>query len=403
MHTNPLSEKRNISIVYASFDRFPAPKGASTHIAAFAGALGNTYGNVELVTLSGQDGFSLPEMAGVQHYPLPAMGSNMVSRALSYRSELGNWWAGRRVNIIHVRSIYEGYPLANRKHELCDFFVYEVNGFPSIELKYHHPEVDEDDELKRKLVHQEQVCLKAADLIVTVSEVNARHICSRGIAPEKIRVIPNGVDVNLFKWQEPRYQVGAPLRVIYTGTMTRWQGVHQAIEAIHLVRRDMPAELILAGPCKPSERKSLYRTIDRLGMAQHVTIQEPMSQAGLVDLLHNSDVALAPLPPNDRNLVQGCCPLKVIETMASGTPIVASDLPVVSALAINESEALLVRPGSPKAIKDGLLTLAKDPSLGQRLSKAGRARVEQEFTWQHATERLLQSYHELISDSQSSN
>ena len=54
--------------------------------------------------------------------------------------------SGRKVDVVHVRSIYEGYPLAKRKKDVCDFFVHEVNGLPSIELKYHYPEVDEDDE-----------------------------------------------------------------------------------------------------------------------------------------------------------------------------------------------------------------------------------------------------------------
>ena len=391
---------KNSPLVYASFDRFPAPKGASTHIASFAGALGARYGPVDLVTLPGKDGFHLPDMPGVRHHPLPALGENMIARTLAFRSELARWWGGRRVPLVHVRSIYEGYPIAKRKQDLCDFFIYEVNGFPSVELKYHHPAVDEDDELRRKLIHQEDQCMEAADLILTVSEINANYIRSRGVASEKIRVIPNGVDLDVFQWQPPRPRDERPLRVVYTGTMTRWQGVHQAIEAVQLFRRDYPAELVLAGPCRSNERKLLYRTIDRLGMAEHVTILEPLNQPALVDLLHDCDVALAPLPPNDRNLKQGCCPLKVLEAMAAGTPLVASDIPVVSALAKNETEAILVRPGSAKAIKDGMLRLYHDPHLGLSLSKAARARVEGEFTWQTATEKLLACYQDLLPDSQ---
>ena len=73
---------------------------------------------------------------------------------------------------------------------------------------------------------------------------------------------------------------------------------------------------------------------------------------------------LAPLTPGDRNLLQGCCPLKVLEAMASGTPLVASDLPVVRELARAEVDAVLVRPGSAKAIKDAVFRLADDPDLG---------------------------------------
>ncbi len=386
-----------LSLIYISFDRFPAPKGAATHIAAFADALGAEFGDLELVTLPGREGFPVPEMRGVRHFELPAQGANIITRAMAFRAELGKWWSKRRANIVHVRSIYEGYPLAKRKADVCDYYVYEFNGLPSIELKYHYPEVDEDDELLRKLRWQEQVCLDAADLIITVSEVNAACLQSRGVPSERIRVIPNGVDTELFHWQKPQPPNGELLKVLYVGTMTRWQGVHQAIEALQLYRRDLPAELVLAGPCRPHERKALHRTIDRLDMARYVKLLDPVGQRELVDLIHSSDAVLAPLPPNDRNLEQGCCPLKVIEAMAAGTPLIASDMPVVSTLAGNNQEALLVRPGSAKAIKDGLLRLREDPALGQRLSQRARARVEKQFTWSHATTRLLDSYRGLLS------
>ncbi len=384
------------SIVYTSFDSFPSPKGAATHIAAFAEALGAAYQNVDLVTLPGREGIGLPDLPGVRHHALPAIGENVITRAMAFRAELARWWNRRRVSVIHVRSIFEGYPLAQRKRDLCDWFVYEVNGLPSIELKYHYPEVDEDDILLRKLRHQEQVCLEAADLVITVSEVNASHLRSRGISRDKIRVIPNGVDPSLFHWQEPKPLENRSPRVLYTGTMTRWQGVHLAIEAVHLLRRDHPAELVLAGPCRPHERKALYRTIDRFEMAAHVKLLGPLTQCGVLELLHTCDAVLAPLPPNDRNLKQGCCPLKVIEAMAAGTPLIASDLPVVSALVEPEREALLVRPGSAKAIKDGLLRLREDSRLGPRLSRAARARAERDFTWRRATRTLLESYRYLL-------
>ena len=105
-----------------------------------------------------------------------------------------------------------------------------------------------------------------------------------------------------------------------------------------------------------------------LGVAEAVRFTGPVDQASLAQLHHESDVILAPLTANDRNLVQGCCPLKVLEAMASCTPLVASDLPVVRELVRPEEDALLVRPGSAKAIKDAVLRLVADPTLGRRLA-----------------------------------
>jgi glycosyltransferase involved in cell wall biosynthesis len=80
----------------------------------------------------------------------------------------------------------------------CDRLIFQVNGLPSIELKYRYPAVADDRELLHKLHSQEQICLQAADLIVTPSSVTMEYLQNRGIQPEKIRVIPNDVDLNVF-------------------------------------------------------------------------------------------------------------------------------------------------------------------------------------------------------------
>ena len=82
--------------------------------------------------------------------------------------------------------------------------------------------------------------------------------------------------------------------------------------------------------------------------------------------------------------------------MASGTPLIASDLPVVRELATDEVEALLVRPGSAKAIKDGMLRLRSEEGLAGRVSLAARARVERDFTWDRAQAALVEAYEGLI-------
>ena len=83
--------------------------------------------------------------------------------------------------------------------------------------------------------------------------------------------------------------------------------------------------------------------------------------------------------------------------MASGTPLIASDLEVVRELCTDDVEALLVRPGSGKTIKDGMLRLRADPDLGVILSRAARERVEREFAWSRARGELVAAYEELLS------
>ncbi|MEM0967780.1 MAG: glycosyltransferase family 4 protein [Verrucomicrobiota bacterium] len=393
-------------IISVSFDRFPSPKGAATHIDAFARALGAEFGAVDLVTVEplpdDQPGSNEAERQqggvewapGVRHVPLPAEGGNLIERVLSFRRQLDQFWKGRSPAVAHVRSIFEGYPLAREKEKRCGALVFEVNGMPSVELKYHYPQVADDEEFLRKLRHQEDVCLREADLIITVSQMTSRYLKGRGADPRKIEVIPNGVDLECFSYCSPRKRdPGSPFRLLYAGTMTAWQGVHHALEALALLRRDHPATLQLVGHARPSQEKWLRQEAAVLGVAGAVEWVPPVSKPVLVKYLHGCDAFLAPLARNDRNGLQGCCPLKILEAMAAGPPVIASDLEVVRHLIDEEcEEGMLARPGSGKAIKDCVLRLLDEEGLGVRLSRQARRRVERDFPWERAQESLIQAY-----------
>jgi len=386
-------------LAYISFDTVPAPKGAAVHIQALVQAIAVAFGEVHLVTVSpnGETRTHHHRWPGVHHTILPAEGPTLIDRVLAFRHHLLHWWQGKHFDIVHFRSIYEGFPLALQKAELTRHLLFEVNGLPSIELKYRYPRVAGDRDLLEKLRRQEALCLEAADRIITPSPTTQTYLSRRGTPTDKIQVIPNGVDLGLFQYFPP--QMGrdlSPLRLLYFGTAAAWQGVAIALQALALYQRDYPAELTILSPLRPSQRRELHYLIRKLDLGETVHLREPLSQAGLVPQMHQSDVILAPLTLNDRNLVQGCCPLKVLEGMASGTPVLTSDLPVIRDLGTPEEHFLAVRPGSAKAIKDALLRLREEPSLRERLAIAARQRIEAHYTWDHTTKPLVALYQDLL-------
>jgi glycosyltransferase involved in cell wall biosynthesis len=111
--------------------------------------------------------------------------------------------------------------------------------------------------------------------------------------------------------------------------------------------------------------------------------------------MHQADAIVAPLTSNDRNLIQGCCPLKVLEGMASGTPVITSDLPVVRELGMDGVHLLLVQPGSAKAIKDALLRFRTEPNLRIKMAIAARQQIAAHYTWAEASVALVAAYEEL--------
>ena len=399
-------------IAYISFDIVPAPKGAAIHIAAFSQSLAAAFGHIQLVTVSPttehiENHELFPQVMQIM---LPAVGRNLISRVLYFQNLLRGWLQNRHFAAIHIRSIYEGFVIALNKKQYCDQLIFEVNGLPSIELKYRYPGVVEDRELLHKLNSQEQICLTAADLIITPSHVTAAYLQSRDVPANKIRVIPNGVDLDVFTYNhncgsdtlaakinytEQAFTPAEVIKMIYFGTLSPWQGVNLAIEALELINKDVPAYLTVIGQAKDDQIKKLQQLALKLGIADKLTILEPTSQIQLVEYIHASDMIVAPLMPSDRNLLQGCCPLKILEGMATGVPVIASDLPVVRELGEDTVHFLLVKPGSAKAIKDAVLQLHEHRELATKLAENARQRIEKYYTWKLAGKALTAAYAQL--------
>src|SRR5687767_10863392 len=150
-------------IAYISFDIVPAPKGAAIHIQALVQALAAAFGEVQLVTISPKAGvIRYPQpWPGVHHIALPATGPTLIDRVMTFRKHLMEWWQGQFFDVVHCRSIYEGFPIAVRKARLTQHLVFEVNGLPSIELKYRYPRIAGDRDLQQKLRQQEAFCLES--------------------------------------------------------------------------------------------------------------------------------------------------------------------------------------------------------------------------------------------------
>lgn len=387
---------------YISFDVVPAPKGAATHIMAFTKAIADKLGNVQLVTVAASKYIDSPPIhSDIKQITLAAQGKYLIDRVLYFQKMLDQWQQEQlnkeiQYDVVHIRSIFEGLPLLKNKQKLYRQLIFEVNGLPSVELKYRYPKVAEDRDLLYKLHQQENICLDSADLIVTPSHTTKNYLQNIREVKTKIKVIPNGVNTSIFTYQKLQFIKPNHVDLLYFGTLASWQGVHLAIEALALIAKDISATLGIIGLGRDRQIAKLFKLAKKLKVEHLVTIQQPVSQPELVTRIHQSDIVLAPLIANDRNLLQGCCPLKILETMATGTPVIASDLPVVRELGNHEQHFLLVKPGSAKAIKDGVIHLINNFEVAESMSINARQRVEENYTWQQAGKSLVENYQTLL-------
>ncbi|MEZ4447120.1 MAG: glycosyltransferase family 4 protein [Polyangiaceae bacterium] len=376
-------------IAYAAFEAFPNRKGAGARMRQMLGALAEAGHEVHLLTLPPRSPEPLP--AGVVHHPLVAGADNYLERALVFRSQVARRLRTLAPDVVHVRGVFEGEAAAVQADRTGCPFVFEVNGLPSVELRYHYRAVGEAQAFEARLRALEARLLGRADRVITQSRTTLAFLHHRGLPRDTdARVIPNGADPA--RWALPPAPPSDRLRVLYAGTLAAWQGVAELLMAIRRVARERPVELRLAGHLARARRRQVERLLRRLKLSDGVALLGPLGPDALTAEVAAAHVCAAPLRRDLRNRVQGCSPIKLYEYMAASRAIVSTDLPCVREIVEPEVTARLIRAPQPKRLAEVLLELCAAPEQRARLGEAARAEVIARATWAHRRQALVDLY-----------
>ena len=391
-------------VLYTAFDIVPSPKGASTHILHNIRGLVNSQFEVHLFTPN--DGLLPPDDAieGARVTRIVQdLSQNFLARATHFgKAVLTHLTLNPNYDVVHYRNIWDGLAVAQNKKRFGYKTLFEVNGLSSIELKYHYPGIDAG--LLSKIKEQEIATLHLSDAIICPSNVTRDYIVSLGISPstslrtgrKKLTVIPNGVSPSDFSPSPLPSREGRVPVLLYIGTLADWQGLDILIRALPKILEQRPVHLRIVGRGRARQRKLLAKQIRKAGLDSCVAIQPGVPHHEVPALIAESDICLAPLGLNDRNVTQGACPIKVLEYMASSRPLVASNIPIVRELVREDVDALLFSPNDPEDLARQVLVLLDDDALSKRLSDAATERALTKFTWHEAQKKLVKVYRELL-------
>jgi glycosyltransferase involved in cell wall biosynthesis len=225
--------------------------------------------------------------------------------------------------------------------------------------------------------------------IVTVSESSRRDIADQlGVAPERIAVVPVGVDGAVFRPMPGVARV--PGRIMTTASADApMKGLVPLLEALAKVRTErQDAHLVVVGRLR--DGSTIPAALDRLGLKGAVRFVSGLSDQSIVDLYAEAEIAVVP------SLYEGFS-LPAIEAMACGVPLVATTggaLPEVTGP--SGAAALLVPPNEPGALAQAILTVLGDPRLRLRLGAAGRKRTAERFSWPVTARATAEQYYELL-------
>jgi len=384
-------------VLYTAFDIVPSPKGASTHILHNIRGLVNSQFDVQLLTPN--DGLLPPEdsIEGARVKRIHQdLSQNFLERASHFgRAVQSHLALHHGYDVVHYRNVWDGLFIAQNKKRFGYKTLFEVNGLPSIELKYHYPGIDLD--LLSKIKEQEVATLHLSDAIICPSNVTREYIASLGLSRKLVTVIPNGVSPSDFSPSPLPSREGRVPVLLYIGTLADWQGLEVIIKAMPKILEQQSVRLQLVGRGRSRQRKLLSKQIRKLGIEENVIVQSAVPHHEIPALIAEADICVAPLGLNDRNVTQGACPIKVLEYMAAGRPLIASNMPIVRELVREDVDALLFSPNDSDDLARQVLSLLNNIELSKRLAASASERVLTKFTWHESQKKLVKVYEKLLS------
>jgi len=234
----------------------------------------------------------------------------------------------------------------------------------------------------------------AADAVVILSESMREQLIGRGVPAERIHLVPNCVDAAWTDAPQGDPDRTGPLTIGLGSTLNAYEGVDVLIEAVALLReRGTDVRLVVLGSGPAAGE--FAELAQRRGLGDAATFTGRVSRPELMEAYRGLDVFC--LPRRDLPVTRLVPPLKPLEAMAMGIPVVASDLPPLRELLVGgggEDRGLLVRPDDPEALAAAVRTLT-DAAQRRRLGYAGRHWVRETRTWAAAASTYDAIYHEL--------
>jgi glycosyltransferase involved in cell wall biosynthesis len=376
--------------LYAAFDRFPSRKGSAVHIDRFAGALFEQAGGSGMLYALGGDGLPPYQREGdVEIVRYSRDTEHLLERAAGFSARLAALLEplSETLRIAHFRDPWSGIPIVDRLGRRYTA-IYEVNGLPSIELPFLYPAIPEA--ILERVAALEQRCLDGAEVVITPSRLTARGLRARGVDEGRLHVIPNGADVPAGPAPPPDDE---PARyLLYFGALQPWQGVDTALRAFARLRDLADLELVICASVHQRHAKPYRKLAEKLEVTDRVRWHHTLDQRELARWREHAVLSLAPLRDCSRNTAQGCAPLKIIESMAAGVPVVASDLPVVTELMADGVHGKLVAPDRPGELARAIRVLLDFPDRRAELGRAARAHVGAHLRWEQSIALLRNLY-----------
>jgi glycosyltransferase involved in cell wall biosynthesis len=234
--------------------------------------------------------------------------------------------------------------------------------------------------------HIEQRVFELSDLITSVSSSVSNELEEYGLNSNEVKVVGNGVDEKTFtpiskKGNKEKY-------VLFTGVLRARKGLFDFIECAALVSKEKPdVKFVICGDgpflphtIKMVRRKNLQKQIVFLGR---------VSKLKLIKTYQNATVQIVP------SHYEGM-PTVMLEGMACGLPVVATNVGGNSEVIVHGQNGFLVPPQEPRRMSFYVSRLLEDAQLREKIGAAARVTIEKKFSWDKIANNILECYKSVL-------
>jgi len=301
--------------------------------------------------------------------------------------------------IIHAHSpvlnALSAYKVAK---ELGMPFVYEVRAF------WEDAAVDmgktKEKSLRYKLTKDmETSILRKADRVITICEGLKNDMIIRGIDKEKIFVVGNGVNLDVFSPKEKdisliqKYNLQGKTVLGFIGSFYHYEGLDLLIKAMPLIlKENKDVILMLVG--NGTQFEKLQNLVKEMNLKNNVIFTDKVSHEQVTKYYSVIDVLV--YPRNSIRLTELVTPLKPLEAMACGKAVIGSDIGGIKEVVPTEEVGLLFKAGNVSSLAECCLALLNDQDKRTSLGEKGRQYVVETRNWLNLIKQHETIYKELL-------
>ena len=292
--------------------------------------------------------------------------------------------------LIHAHVPYRvGIPAMRAARELGLPFVYEMRGMWE-ESAVASGRWKAGGLAHRRFRRLETKVLKSADSVICISETLRKEAISRGVASEKITVVPNAVDAEVVcnesdLFHEMKDKLDDKLVVGYIGSLRELEGVDLTAEAVSILnKKGVDVNLFVLS--SQSGQDELRAYCNELGIAENSDIVGPVPHDQVAPFYDLIDVFVVSRP--DTRVTRLVTPLKPFEAMRSGTVVVMADLPALAEIVEDGKTGLLYPPEDVQTLANTIQELIEKPERRKEVGQLARDWVSKNRTWHRVVKEI---------------